>query len=368
MSSKINYTKISNSQHRSDISHFSFFPWVCSAAAMWALVALLVVWLAAPWLVTPCAYSVNPVHKRTDAIIRTIAFGSCASTHDGLAIFNDISADVLVFLGDNVYADTLRVFYMKWMYNRLSCTPEFRNMVNRVKYVLAIWDDHDYGSDDMGAENPFKYESQDIFLDFWRIPTYSERRRGRGVYGSYQFNMSHNQTLSIIMPDLRFFRDPLTICQNGEYYPRKDCFCPSNGSMIGEEQWAWLEDTVKASQRVDALSVIASSIQFAHSANGLESWTNFPRDRARMQSLLNPSKSLVISGDLHYGEISLWDGILDITSSGFSSVAKTVLPNKNRIGNAFPQNNYGVIDLTSQTVSLYGRGQERLYSIEIPQI
>ena len=302
------------------------------------------------WLHKPCSHNMRSAGKKNSANISTIAFGSCASSNDGLPIFSDITADVIVFLGDNVYADTDQPFYMHWMYNRLSCMPEFQGMVDRAKHVLAIWDDHDFGSDNIGAENPIKYESQSIFLDFWRIPQNSERRRGDGVYGSYQFNMQGEGTLSIIMPDLQFFRGPLTYCENSN----TTIICPTNDTMIGDIQWKWLEDTVSTSQKLDKLTIIASSLQFGHSANGYESWNNFPSDRARLYSLLDPSKSLVISGDVHWGEVSVFDGIVDVTSSGFSCVDPNILPNYNRIGNAVPKPNYGFIDLKEKTVSIYG--------------
>ena len=133
------------------------------------------------WLFSPCEHGLKSAHKTNNIEINTIAFGSCSSSNDGLPIFRDISADLVVFLGDNVYADTDKPFYMRWMYNRLTCMPEFSGMVGRAKHVLAIWDDHDFGSDNIGSDNPIKYESQSIFLDFWRIPFDSERRRGEGI-------------------------------------------------------------------------------------------------------------------------------------------------------------------------------------------
>ena len=179
------------------------------------------------------------------------------------------------------------------------------------------------------------------------------------------FNMSNGTTVSIIMPDLRFFREPLQFCEHGEYAPREKCYCPTNRSLLGDVQWAWLEDAVNRSQRSDALTIIASSTQFGHAANGYESWTNFPRDRARLRALLDPRKSLVISGDVHWGEISVLDGLVDVTSSGFSEVDLDVLPNANRVGNAVPQRNYGLIDLENRTVSIYGVGHERLLSVNV---
>jgi alkaline phosphatase D len=328
-------------------------------------IVLLVLYALAPWIFAPCSYNLRSVKANTDASISTIAFGSCASGNSDLAIFNEIDADALVFLGDNVYGGTTFPLVFRIVYNRLSCKPSFQDLVDRTKYVMAIWDDHDFGDNNMGADNPIKYETQSMFLDFWRIPLASERRRQNGIYGSYRFRMPDaTGSVSIIMPDLRFFREPLKTCENGEYYPREGCYCPANRSMLGEAQWTWLEDTVRESQRRDALTVIASSTQFGHSANGYESWTNFPVERARLQGLLDPRKSVVISGDVHWGEISVANGLIDATSSGFSEVDPNVIPNANRVGEAMPQPNYGLIHLADKTISIYGVGHRRLLSVK----
>jgi len=331
----------------------------CVVFALLVMLALIVLYFVLPWLFAPCYYNVRPVGHDTDAVIRTIAFGSCASGNSDLAIFNEIDADALVFLGDNVYGGTTFPLVFRIVYNRLSCKPSFQDLVDRTKYIMAIWDDHDFGDNNMGADNPIKYETQSMFLDFWRIPLASERRRQNGIYGSYRFRMPDaTGSVSIIMPDLRFFREPLKICENGEYYPRQACYCPANRSMLGEAQWTWLENTVRESQRSDVLTIIASSTQFGHSANGYESWTNFPLDRARLHALLDPRKSLVISGDVHWGEISMVNGLIDATSSGFSESDKDVLPNQNRVGSAVAQLNYGLINLADKTVSIYGLGHK----------
>jgi alkaline phosphatase D len=331
------------------------------------ILAVIVLYVVMPWLFGPCYYIIRQVTGSTDASINTIAFGSCASGNDDLAIFDEINADAIVFLGDNVYGDTTSPLILQIMYNRLSCKSSFQRLVYRTKYVMAIWDDHDFGSNDIGADNPIKYESQSIFLDFWRIPDASERRRlSGGVYGSYKFNTGTGQTtVSIIMPDLRFFREPLQLCTHGEYYPRQGCYCPANRSMLGEVQWAWLKDVISKSQRNDALTIIASSTQFGHSANGYESWTNFPLDRARLLALLDPSKSLIISGDAHWAEISTVNGLIDATSSGFSEVDPNVMPNQNRVGDAVPERNYGLIRLSDKTLSIYGLGHKLLLSVNI---
>ena len=306
-------------------------------------VALLVIVIKFQWIFWGCSYSIPSTPPIVQFLPSRIAFGSCVSNDIDADIFNNIHADVFVFLGDNIYADTTNPWIMSRFYNRLSCMQSFRDMVSRTPVTLAIWDDHDYGGDNAGGDYPMKFQSQKMFLDFWNIPLRSDRRRGFGVYGTYRFQ-SPAGSISIILPDLRFYRDP-EISVNGAYIP-------TNGSMLGVSQWTWLENEIILSQKNDNLTIIGSSTQFGHSPNGYESWNLYPIDRQRLLKLIDPKKTLVISGDVHWGEISNASGVLDVTASGLSVRDKNVLPNSNRVGRAYPDYNYGLIDLVQRTVSI----------------
>jgi alkaline phosphatase D len=194
-----------------------------------------------------------------------------------------------------------------------------------------------------------KASSQKMFLNFWRIPETSARRRGEGVYGSYSF-IDEKTAILIIMLDLRTFRDHLTACTRVQGW-----YCPAaNGTMLGEKQWRWLEHTLT---NTDAdLIIVASSTQYAADEYGYETWRNFPHEQARLASLLNPNKTVIISGDVHWGEVSLTeDGLYDITSSGISQLDPEILPSRYRIGAPIVEFNYGMLDLTAMTDSVIGR-------------
>ena len=303
-----------------------------------------------PWVFGDCSHQLSVVPDTIHGFVpRTIAFGSCLDNESPSELLDQINADVFVFLGDNIYADTTNSFIMRWLYNRLSCKPTFRRLVKRIKYILSVWDDHDYGQNDKGAEYPMKQMSRRMFLDFWRIPETSARRHNEGIYGSYTFT-DNTISIIVIMLDLRFFRGSLTVCTRSEGW-----YCPStNGTMLGETQWQWLKHTLNNTNA--DLVIIASSTQYAVDEYGYETWANFPHERARLAALLNPNKTIIISGDLHWGEISLThDGLYDITSSGISQLEPHVLPNKYRIGAAIAEFNYGIIDLPTMAASVIGQ-------------
>ena len=57
-----------------------------------------------------------------------------------------------------------------------------------------------------------------------------------------------------------------------------------------------------------------------------------------------------ISGDVHYAEISRFEHpdcypLYDVTSSGITQTWPNVEANENRVGEAFQDNNYGVIEI-----------------------
>jgi alkaline phosphatase D len=319
---------------------------------------------------TPSPFVNSTIHK--------IAFGSCADNEDALEILREINdSDVFVFLGDNVYADTDSPTMMRMVYNRLSCKPGFQALTRNVKHILAIWDDHDFGMNDGGKHFVAKRESQTIFSEFFRLDP--SRVRDDGVYGSYQFQ-SVNGNVNIILMDLRFNRDDLNVCSkeeklfNGVQDINSWFYCPyvtwgnnspSGMTMLGAKQWRWLELELARSQRENWLTILGSSTQFGTEANGYETWENFPHEKRRLLSLINPLKTVVISGDVHWGEVSvLENGLIDVTSSGISNVDTNIKQNKYRRGLAHPVRNYGVINLDQRSISLLSHGKKVLEHIQ----
>src|SRR3984957_20652969 len=95
------------------------------------------------WCNRPFKTSEIPMLKR-------ICFGSCAHQKKQEYLLADIAKlkpDLMVYLGDNIYADTKNMRIMRTKYGILSCKKEFRELVEAT-HIIATWDDHDYGQDD----------------------------------------------------------------------------------------------------------------------------------------------------------------------------------------------------------------------------
>lgn len=281
-----------------------------------------------------------------------IAFGSCMHEDDPKPVLNLATAskpDLFVFLGDNIYGDTLDMAVLQSKYDKLAASQEFVALRAAVP-LIATWDDHDYGSNDAGKEYPFKTESKGIFLDFWQEPENSPRRTQEGIYTSYMYDEPGGK-VQVILLDNRWFRDPLDpttdfVNYKNDYQPTTD----TSRTILGDAQWAWLEEELKKPADV---RILGTSIQFGHEYNGWESWTNMPHERQRMIDLIQQTGAeglVMISGDVHWAELSKQDTagypIYDLTSSGITEEWPVIEPNKNRIGDAIAENNYGYIEIT----------------------
>ena len=107
-----------------------------------------------------------------------IAFGSCATQERPQPIWDAVAGhrpELLLLLGDNIYADTKDMDVMRAKYAKLAAMPGFQ-AIRKACPILATWDDHDLGANDAGSEYPKKDESQKIFLDFFGDPADSPRR------------------------------------------------------------------------------------------------------------------------------------------------------------------------------------------------
>ena len=106
-----------------------------------------------------------------------IGLGSCLDQDYPQPIWQSIKKEDLnhfIFLGDNVYGDTRRgsLRKMKSAYDKQKkVLPDFLNDIS----IFSIWDDHDFGINDGGADYRFKRRAQELYLDFWEIPKEDDR-------------------------------------------------------------------------------------------------------------------------------------------------------------------------------------------------
>jgi alkaline phosphatase D len=259
-------------------------------------------------------------------LLQRVLFGSCVLQSRAQPIFTTITAmdpDLFIFLGDNIYADTVDMQVMQRKYDELAASPTFQRLVESVS-VLAVWDDHDYGANDAGSEYPRKEESKELFLDFWQEPEDSPRRERAGIYAAHVYGPA-GRRVQVVLLDTRTFRDPLVRGNPqptdalGPYVPNPN----PDATILGEQQWRWLEQQLRRPARI---RIVVSSIQVIPEFSGWESWANFPLEKQRLLDMIADEGIggvIFISGDRHFAELSVLrreDGypLYELTSSALN--------------------------------------------------
>ncbi len=290
-----------------------------------------------------------------DKPISRIAFGSCLKQDKPAPIWDEIAdtkPDVFLFIGDNIYADTEDMSVMRAGYDTLNADAGYQRL-KRSCPILAVWDDHDFGVNDGGAEYPMRDASQKEFLRAFDEPADSPRRRRPGIYIATTVGPP-GQRVQLILLDTRYFRGPLAKAPDSQrafrkYIPNLD----KSVTMLGERQWEWLQQQLR---KPADLRIIASSIQVVPEDHGWEKWSNLPHERRRLFDLIEETKAdgvLFVSGDRHIGELSMMDAgfgypAYDLTSSGLNSASsywRTYEPNSHRVGTMNWGDNFGLIDI-----------------------
>lgn len=285
--------------------------------------------------------------------ITTIAFGSCSRQNLPQPLWDDIvvqKPDVWIWLGDNIYGDSENMDTLRVKYARQKANPVYQQLRQSTQ-IVGIWDDHDYGVNDGGKEYPRRKESQQVMLDFLDVPASSPLRRQEGAYSAHVFGPKGNR-VKLLLLDGRYFRDLLK--KDG-----KANVPDPTGDILGEAQWAWLENQLTNS---DAdLHIIGCGIQVLAEEHPYEKWANFPTARQRLFDLLSKTKpkgAMLISGDRHIAEVSkvsvpgLGYDLYDITSSGLTHVsAPHEEPNRHRVGPMIAKLNYGLISIDWQAAT-----------------
>jgi alkaline phosphatase D len=300
---------------------------------------------------------------RQDTSFTTIAFGSCNKHDLPQPLWKPIleeKPDLWIWLGDNVYGDTHDMALLASKYQAQYKQEDYVDVRENMD-VIGIWDDHDYGINDGGVHYAMKAESQQLLLDFLDVPEEDERRKRKGAYAAYNFGEG-DQKVKIYLLDARYHRDTL-LKDAGNYIPNLE------GTILGEEQWAWLEEEFKQSDA--RINIIASGIQFIAEDHPFEKWANFPNERERLMQLIADSgiaSPLLLSGDRHIGEMAkanLPNGeeIVEVTSSGLTHTWKEWRPEENRyriVGDHVDELHYGLIsiDWTKNTMDLAIKGED----------
>ena len=277
-----------------------------------------------------------------------IGLGSCLDQDYPQPIWQSIKKEDLnyfIFLGDNVYGDTRygSLRKMKSAYDKQKkVLPDFLNDIS----IFSIWDDHDFGINDGGADYRFKRQAQELYLDFWDITKDDDRSNREGIYFSKN-EIFFDKKFKFIFLDTRFFRSKLK-GKKSNYIENIE----PDATILGNAQWTWLENELKSD--FDFLFIF-SSIQIIAKDHRFEKWSNFPIERAKLFELLEKfnDKTILFSGDRHRAGIYRKNGIIEVTSSSMNKPGSSFNETDSYlIGKTYPQENYGVVEILENTIHI----------------
>ena len=264
-----------------------------------------------------------------------IGFGSCNRLEMNQGFWPQIIArkpQVFLFLGDAIYVDHENT------YPQLAGIAGFKSLMAMVR-PFVIWDDHDYGGNDTGASFKDKAGSKKRFLDFWA---------GYGAIpvGSPRWTREANYDANIVGPPGKEVQ--IIMLDN-----RTDKGSPPGGSVLGMQQWTWLEAELRKPAR---LRIVMSGMELISTSTTPEGWGLFKPEQQHFYDVLKASGAkgvIVLSGDKHYCEISRRDDtgtaypLYYFTSSPMSAPPDALEANMYRDGasSSISDYNFGTITI-----------------------
>lgn len=254
--------------------------------------------------------------------LNTLAFGSCNHSHLPQPMWSVIDThqpDLFLWTGDVVYADTTDPEKMLEKYKQQLAVPDYQDFRSRYP-VIGIWDDHDYGINNGGKNNPVKRQGQQMFLDFLDEPQNTQRRQQQGIYTSYTYGSGSRQ-IKMYLLDTRYHRD---LTGTGR------------ADILGNAQWQWLEEEFRQSQAainivVSGVSVMSKQVPFA------EEWNDFKWARKKLFSLIGKYQLpgvVFLTGDRHFSS-HLEGKVKGRTFHEFMSSGLTHYMNRKRVSQVF---------------------------------
>ncbi len=268
------------------------------------------------FLTGSCAYFNEPAYDRvyTDLIRldRTAApYGKDSSIFETMA--KEKSAFML-WLGDSWYTREVD-YYSEWgLWYRAHhdrAQPVLQNFLKAMPH-FAIWDDHDYGPNDIGKSYILKDASRRVFSNYFCNTSYGEN--GQGIYSMITYG-----DVEVFMTDDRWWRseDRIKDSVDGKPNPEK--------RMLGKEQMDWLKSSLLHS--LATFKIVAVGSQVLNPVSPFDKWWDFPAEYDELMHFIKDYKIkgvVFLTGDRHHSEIIKVDRpvhypLYDVTVSALTS-------------------------------------------------
>ncbi len=262
----------------------------------------------------------------------TIGVGSCNHHYDPQDYWAQVKKQNLetwIWLGDIIYANEVTPEERRAIYQRQKSNPFYADFIKGVE-ILGVWDDHDYAFNNAGSEFKYAKESKAALLEFLGYPKSESIYNRKGIYHS---RLLADGKIEVVLLDGRSFLNK------------------EKGIFLGEEQWAWLEETLEQSQAQLILlgSPVAVLSDISLNNRGLEGWNYFKEQRERLYKLIERTEVplMLLSGDRHFSELTRIKlgnkRLYEFMSSGLTHTTPVSIPSRKRVGRAVTKKNFGVL-------------------------
>ena len=253
----------------------------------------------------PLHFSTQPLWQwRSDPPPFSAALGSCAFINDkpydrpgrgyggDYQIFDAIAdqkPDLMLWLGDTLYlreADTDSAWGIAARHRQVRSFPPLQRLL-RATHHYAIWDDHDFGSNNSNASYVLKPTSLELFKRYWPNPSFG-LPDAPGIFTRFTWH-----DVEFFLLDDRWYR-------NSDRAPDAP-----DKAMLGPAQLAWLKDALLSSPAT--FKIIANGSQLLNDVSRAEGWQHFPVERQAFLDWLGDARIdglIFLSGDRHRTELA----------------------------------------------------------------
>jgi len=295
---------------------------------------------------------------RTDPFDFKVAVGSCFYVNEpqydrpgkpygsNYEIINNIykkSPDIMLWLGDNTYLREVDWYSWTGIGKRYTNTRSLRELQPLLAstHHYAIWDDHDFGSNDSDRSFRNKKDSLKVFKLFWSNPSYGHDKN-EGVFTKFEWS-----DVEFFLLDNRYYKSP-----NNRKTGKK--------TLLGKEQINWLIDSLVNSKAT--FKIIAMGLQVLNPFVNeyIENYSKFKEEKEYLLSLIKNEKIkgvIFLSGDRHQSELTKLERendypLYDFTVSPITAGAYDSSKENNflRVPNTiYTKNNFGIIEFTGKS-------------------
>lgn len=237
------------------------------------------------FLTGSCAYFNEPKVDRPGK-----PYGGDSSIFESMA---KEKAAFMLWLGDAWYTREVDYFDEWGLWNRAShdrAVPVLQNFLKSTSHY-AIWDDHDYGPNDIGMNYILKNKSREVFMNYFINPSYG--MNNEGIYSLVSYS-----DVDVFMMDDRWWRSADRMKDSVDSKPNPD------KHMWGKEQLEWLKNSLLYSTA--PFKIIATGSQVLNPVSPYDRLMNCPIEYDELMNFLkdnNISGVLFLTGDRHQSEV-----------------------------------------------------------------